>query len=321
MTADEFEEYRNNAKRILGYMPINTACVTCQTQDAKIPKGAKMPSRNCLIRRCVDRAGIRNCAYCSRFPCDSVRATGDAWNRKKIEEKLGVPLSEEEYHAFVEPFEGLRRLEIIRASLKPSDIVQPPKVKPHETEVVDFPEKLRVPEEEKRAFRAVHKLLASTKRSSLGLSDTDMFAQQQRLESRRAHVLRFLWILGCFGKFEKDNGACLVVDAKSYEANRGSEKTLAIWAFVKDTVFKVLSEFGIRCERVALEGVKEEDLATDTGYLRSKGWVMKMSFEPKIGGSTALKALQTYARKMDEKHGKKAFQLFSIVDMSVMLEN
>jgi len=321
MTAEEFEEYRNNAKRILGYMPIKTACVTCQTPDSKIPKGAKIPSRNCVIRQCVDRAGIGNCAYCSRFPCDSVKATGGVWNRKKIEEKLGTSLSEEEYHAFVEPFEGLTRLETIHASLKPSEIVQPAKVKPLETEVVDFPEKLFLSEEEKAAFRAVHKLLANIKRSPLGLSNTDTFAQQHRLGSRRAHVLRFLWILGGFGKLEKEKSACLVVDAKSYEANRGSEKTLAIWSFVKDTVFKVLSEFGICCERVALKGVKEEDLATGTGYLRSRGWVMKISFEEKIGGAAALKALQTYAKKLDEKYGKKAFQHFSIVDMRILLEN
>jgi hypothetical protein len=321
MTTEDFEQYRNNAKRILGYMPIKTPCLTCQTPDAKIPKESKLPNRKCLIRQCVDKTGVVNCAYCSRFPCDTVKATAGAWNRESIEEKLDAPISEEEYHAFVEPFEGLTRLETIRAALKPSEIVQPAKVKPLETEVVDFPEKLFLAEEEKAAFRAVHKLLANIKRSPLGLSSTDTFAQQHRLENRRAHVLRFLWILGCFGKLEKEKSVCLVVDAKSYEANRGSEKTLAIWSFVKDTVFKVLSEFGVCCERVALKGVKEEDLATGTGYLRSRGWVMKMSFEEKIGGAAALKALQTYAKKLNRKYGKKAFQQFSIVDMRVLLEN
>jgi hypothetical protein len=96
---------------------------------------------------------------------------------------------------------------------------------------------------------------------------------------------------------------------------------LAIWAFVKDTVFKVLSDFGIRCERVTLKGVREADLTTGTGYLRSSGWMMKMSFEPKIGGSATLKALQTYTRKLNEKHGKTAFQLFSNADMSDMVED
>ncbi len=34
MTAKEFEQYRKNAKRILGYMPIKTPCLTCKTPDS-----------------------------------------------------------------------------------------------------------------------------------------------------------------------------------------------------------------------------------------------------------------------------------------------
>ena len=320
MTAKEFEQYRNDAKRVLGYMPIKTPCAICQTPDSEIPKGSKLPRRKCLIRQCVDKTGVANCAYCSRFPCDTVKATGGVWNRKKIEEKLGAPISDEEYHVFVEPFEGISRLEAIRASLRPEVIVEPAKVPASETRIVDFPENLPFSEEETASFKAVHKLLASIKRSSLGLTDTDTFAQHHRLENRRAHVLRFLWILGRYGKFEKGKSPYLIVDAETYEANRGSEKTLAIWSFVKDTVFKVLSEFGVCCERVALEGVKEEDLATGTGYLRSKGWVMRMSFGEEIGGVAALKALQTYMRRLNEKYGKKAFQYFSDVDMRILFE-
>ncbi len=320
MTAEEFEQYRNKAKRVLGYMPIKTPCLTCQTEDSKIPKGSKLPNRKCLIRQCVDKTGVVNCAYCSRFPCDTVKATGGVWTRENIEEKLGAPISEEEYHAFVEPFEGISRLEAIRASLKPEEIVEPAKAPTLETRIADFPENLPFSKEETAAFKAVHKLLATIKRSSLGLRDTDTFAQQHKLVNRRAHVLRFLWILGRYGKFEKEKSAHLVVDARTYETNRGSEKTLAIWSFVKDTVFKVLSEFGVSCERVALKGVKKEDLATGTGYLRSKGWVMKMSFEEKIGGTATLKALQIYAQRLEEKHGKKAFKHFSDANMQMLFE-
>jgi len=42
---------------------------------------------------------------------------------------------------------------------------------------------------------------------------------------------------------------------------------------------------------------------------------MKMSFDGKIGGAAALKALQTYTRKLDQKYGKKAFGHFSDADM------
>jgi len=50
------------------------------------------------------------------------------------------------------------------------------------------------------------------------------------------------------------------------------------------------------------------------------GWVMKMSFEKKIGGTAALKALQTYARRLEEKYGKKAFQHFSDANMQILFE-
>ena len=167
------------------------------------------------------------------------------------------------------------------------------------------------------SFKAVHKLLADLEHSSLGLQDTDTFAQQHKLENRKAHVLRFLWILGNHGKFEKENITYLAVDAKTYHANRGKEKTLSIWSFVQDVVFKVLAEFGVCCERVALKGVKNEDLTTGTGYLRNKGWVMRMSFEDKLGGTAALKALQTYAKKVDKKYGSRAFRHFREADMQI----
>ena len=70
MNDEEFEQYKKSAKRILGYMPMKTPCLMCQTSDEEIPKRTKLPPRSCLVRRCVDKIGVENCAYCSRFPCD-----------------------------------------------------------------------------------------------------------------------------------------------------------------------------------------------------------------------------------------------------------
>ena len=318
MTTQEFESYKKNVKQILGYMPIKTPCVTCQTPDTKIPKESMLPNRKCLIRQCVDKAELTSCAYCSRFPCDTLNATAGAWNRESIQAKLGAPLSDVQYRSFVEPFEGLRRLEAIHASLKPEQIVEPARIPVVETKIIDFPENMPFSKEDTAALKAMHGLLRNLQRSSLGLRDVDTFGQYQKLENWKANVLRFLWILGRDGKFERDENAPLVVDAIAYLANRGSEKTLAIWSFVRDTVFKVLSEFGVSCQRAVLKGVKEEDLVTGTDYLRSKGWVIKMSFEERIGGAAALKALQTYARKLDEKYGKKGFQYFQRADMLIL---
>jgi len=319
MSAEEFEQYRKKGKEILGYMPIKTPCVTCQIPDEKIPKTTKLPNKKCLIRQCVDKAGVANCAYCSRFPCETLKATAGLWNRKSIEGKLGAPISEEDYHSFVEPFEGLNRLEAIHASLKPDEIVEPAKVPETKTRIVEFPDNLPV-KEGLASFKAVHNLLINIDDSSLGLKDTDTFAQQHKLENQKAHILRFLWILGNYGKFEKRISSYLVVDAETYYVNRGKEKTLSIWSFVEDIVFKFLAEFGVSCELDALKGVMTEDLTTGTGYLRKKGWIMRMSFEEKIGGVAALKALQTYAKKLDKKYGSRAFQRFRESDMKILLD-
>jgi len=66
--------------------------------------------------------------------------------------------------------------------------------------------------------------------------------------------------------------------------------------------------------------VPNKDLTTGTGYLRSKGWVMRMTFDEKAGGIAALEALQTYTTRLDEKYGKKAFQHFSDADMQILVE-
>ena len=96
---------------------------------------------------------------------------------------------------------------------------------------------------------------------------------------------------------------------------------MSIWSFVKNIVIKFLAEFGICCELVVLKGVTIEDITTGTGYLRKKGWVMRMWFKEKTGGNTALKALQIYAKKLDKKYGSKAFQHFRDADMTILLNN
>jgi hypothetical protein len=318
MIAEEFEQYRKKAKEILGYMPIKTPCVTCQTPDEKIPKTSKLPNKKCLIRQCVDKTGIKNCAYCSRFPCETLKATAGLWNRKSIEEKIGGPLYEKDYHSFVKAFEGLNRLSVIRSSLKPNQIVEPAKTLKYKTKIVKFPENLPI-KKDLASFEDVHKLLSNIEGSSLGLKNTDTFAQQHQLETQKEHILRFLLILGNYGEFDK-SGSYLVVDAKTYYDNRGKQKTLSIWSFVRDIVFKVLAEFGVCCERITLKGVKDEDLTTGTGYLRNRGWVMRISFEEKIGGTAALKALQIYVKRLDQKYGSRAFQRFRNADMAILLD-
>ncbi|PVX27371.1 MAG: hypothetical protein CW716_02655 [Candidatus Bathyarchaeum sp.] len=320
MSDEDFERFRRRAKSILGYMPVKTACPTCQVPDTQIPKKSLLPNKRCLIRKCVDKTGIDNCAYCSRFPCDTLKATAGAWNRESLEKKRGKPLSEEDYQRFVVPFEGIHRLENIRNKLRPQEIVEPAKTPKTKNKIIPYPTNLSCSKEENQAFESVHKLLTDISKSSLGLSDTDTFAQQNKLETNRAHIFRFLWIIGRHGKFDDTTGS-LLVDAKAYIDNRGNEKSLAMWPFVNEIIFPNLLAFGITCERISLEGTKEADLKTGMGYLRQKGWTIQIALSEKHGGTNTLKALQKYTKKLEVKYGKKAVQQFQTADMQPLMEN
>jgi hypothetical protein len=316
-TDDDFQQFRDKCKEILGYRPTETPCLTCGTPDEELPKGAKLPLRNCLIRQCVTRMGIENCAYCSRFPCGYVKDIGTLWTREKFEARKGEPISEDEYLTFIEPFEGLAHLEEICKTLNPEDIVEPITVPPLRARIVDFPEDLSLSEEKIKTFRSLYHLLATIKRSSLGLEGTDTYAQHMRLKDWKKHLFRFLWIFGRFGEM-KEKEAFLAVDSTTYTANRGSEKSLSIWSFVKNTIFERLEEFGIHCEQVLLEEGKKKGATTPTGYLRDKGWFMTLTVDDTVGGAPVLTALQTYAAVLDEQYGKRAFQYFSAIDMRVL---
>lgn len=317
-TDEEFQRFADRCKEILGYRPMKSPCLTCQTPDEQLPKGAKIPLRNCQVRQCVDKIEVKNCAYCSRFPCEEIRDHGTQWTREKFEKRYGRPISEEDYLTFIEPFEGLKHLEGMRASLSPNDIVEATTVQPLEIRIVEFPEDLPFSRKETSAFKTLHGVLASVKRSSLGLADTDTFARQTRLKNRILYFLRVLWIFGRVGEFQEEDGSYLMVDAKTYMDNRGKEKNLAVWPYVEKVIFRILSEFGVQCERVLVEEGKKKEATTPMGYLRDQGWIMTMAFDEYAGGVAALKALQTYTRKLDGKYGKKAFRHFSDVDMRVL---
>jgi hypothetical protein len=317
MTPDEFSQYKQKAKTILGYMPMKNPCLTCQTPDAQLPKKARLPNKKCLIRQCVDKTSVKNCAYCSRFPCDTLKATAGLWNRESIEVKLDESLSEEDYTSFVKPFEGLQRLTAIQASLKPHEIVKPITVGKSESHIVPFPKNLSF-KDKNASYKKIYKLLITLGTDSFGLRNADTFAEHHKLENQRIHIFRFLWIMGKYGLFKNANHTHLVINAETYLDNRRREKTLAIWSFVKTNVFKILTDVGVYCERVALTGVKKEDLTTGTGYLRKKGWIMTMSFGETLGGTTSIKAYQTYIQKLDQTYGTKAFQHFRNVDMTIL---
>jgi len=78
----------------------------------------------------------------------------------------------------------------------------------------------------------------------------------------------------------------------------------------------------MHCELVPLTKEKYGKMGwlTPFGWLRKEGWSMRMSFDDKAGGVSALKALKSYTAGLNEKYDKKAFRYFKNVDMRVLMK-
>ncbi len=280
-------------------------CDGCQAPDDENP----VRYQSCSVRKCAVRNGVETCAHCSGYPCEDVKNLHEiqrAGARERIATRLGTPIPEEDYLAFIEPYEGIKHLDEIRASLSPEDIVEMTRasVKPR---IVGFPDDLPFSREEAAAFKALHRILAAVE-SVEGVS----YARQAAIKKRRRHLLKLLWAFGRFGEFKEEGGSHLVIDSGTYLA----QKIHSSYSRVKDYC-KALEKYGVRCEHVPLA---EEGWLTPTGALRKEGWFMKMSFDDDAGGVSALNALQSYAARLDEEYGQRAFGYFSKVDMRVLKE-
>jgi hypothetical protein len=277
-------------------------CDGCQATDDE----NRVRYQNCYVRTCAVRNSVETCAHCSGYPCEDVKNLHEiqrAGAKERIAARLGTPIPEKDYLAFIEPYEGIKHLDEIRASLGLDDIVEMTQVstKPR---IVDFPDDLPFSKEETSAFERLHRLLAAVE-SVEGIS----YARQAALKKRRRLLLKILWAFGRFGELE-EGGLHLVVDSETYLA----QKIHSSYSRLKD-YFEALEKYGVHCEHVPL---MEEGWLTPKGALRKRGWFMKMSFGDDASGVSALNALQSYAAKLDEKYGERAFRYFSRADMRAL---
>ena len=180
--------------------------------------------------------------------------------------------------------------------------------------IVDFPDALPLPTEETSAFRDLHKVLSSI----ISISG-DTYAQQEVLKKRKQWMLKLLWAFGLFGEFKKEGDSHLIIDSKTFSA----QKLTAQWSKVK-FYFEILKQYGVHCEVIPVA----EDWLLPLGWLRGKRandksapWLIKISFDDNVGGILALRALKSYATKLNVKYSENAFRYFSKADMRVLSED
>lgn len=290
--------------------PDRINCDGCQTPDAENPV---LIVANCNIRKCATINSARTCAHCSEYPCEALRGVASTVGRDRAAARLGVPIPEDDYLAFIEPYELLEHLDEIRASLQPEDLVRPSPPKPFRPRIADFPDDLPFSEDERSAHRALHGLLRA-----LNTVDADSYVMQNSLKKRREYFLKLLWAFGLHGELKEEGGWHLELDCDAYYG----QKLAGHYDTVVNHYFEVLEQHGVKCEHVPLG----EGWLMPSGWMRKSnkrrkaGWLMKMAFDQQAGGVAALKALRTYAARLDQEYGKRAPGYFSRADMRVMRE-
>jgi hypothetical protein len=232
--------------------------------------------------------------------------------RQSLEESSGQPVPEEDYLAFIEPYEGVKHLWALRAAVPPEELVAPKEVRPLRAHLDPFPTKLAVVEEEARGLQALHDLLAAILQGRANL-----YAQQLALKKRRRNLLSMLWMFGSFGEIS-DDGEHLVIERSVREQERDFS------TFVRKRDNTVHSTVAVSIALLANLGAIVEHIPQP-----GKAWLLQLSLESVAGGPPALAALKRYTAALIEEHGRPeyagrsgykgdAFVRFSRADMSVL---
>lgn len=281
-------------------------CDGCSIADEK----RKVYYLNCHVRKCAIKNEIKNCAYCSAYPCYEVLNIHSMQKPdaiEKIERRIGASITEGDYMAIIEPYLGIKHLDEIRQTIAAGDIIEIKRFSMH-PKMVAFPNDLPFSKDEISGYQSLHQILAS-----LEVMDNVSYARQFILQKNRKQLLKILWAFGRFGELKEEDGSHLMLDSEIYSSQKISSYYSKVQAY-----FSLFEKYGVHSEIVPLQ---ETDWVTPTGALRKTGWLMKLSFDEKIGGSLTVKALKNYALKLDEKYDKNAFRYFSRGDVRVLIVN
>jgi len=211
-------------------------CDGCQTPDKENPV---LLDRSCAIRKCAVINGVETCAHCSEYQAcmHDLKIFNPDVNREKIEERMETPMPEEDYIAFIKPYQHLMHLDEIRASLDPEDIAEA-KVSTVKPRIADFPDDLPFSREERSAFKALYLLITAVESISGSTQ-----AQREALKKRKEYFLKLLWTFGLFGELKEGKDSHLIIDCEIYFA----QKLIGQWNKVA-LYLNILQGYGVHCE-------------------------------------------------------------------------
>ncbi len=315
---DEWESFSQDVKKYLGYNPTKNPCHGCQTPTEKLSKDVGVHNflRGCSARKCAFYNRFKNCAYCSRYPCDKIQIMNLGKTRQDVERRIGKPMPDDKYFAYVRIFEGKKTLDEVRAGLLPDQIQEVKTIEPKPPKITPFPEVRK--KTQLSIYKSLHDALSQIIISELGLKDIDTLAVQEVLESRRAVLVKILWIIARYGTLE---GSSISTDSiainKYKKGTTGFPTTEDGWK----RWLEIMEKSGIKSE-MKLAPLEKSDLISPIGWLRDRipgsddpAWYLKISLCPAYGDTDVLKKLQSYVQDLDNEFGKGAFTRFTKADM------
>ncbi len=286
-------------------------CDGCQISDEM----RKVYYLNCLVRKCSIENNIKNCAYCSLYPCDELKNLHITFAPdfiEKVEERLGKKIPHKDYLDFIECYEGIQYLDKIRKKLDKREIIEFKKFS-IKSKLTSFPDDSVFPKKDRSIYKSLYDLIAKINGTVENLS----FAVRESLKKKRPQMLTLLWTFGLYGKLNKKGDDFLTINSLDY----ANEKNQSMYYKLID-YFDILKNYSLNFKIIPLI---EEGWVTPTGGLRVKIgrkeapiWVMTLSFDSNVGGKDGLVALGKYSKKLLSKYGKEAFKYFSKADMGVL---
>ncbi|MHA3963783.1 MAG: DUF3795 domain-containing protein [Candidatus Thorarchaeota archaeon SMTZ1-45] len=318
---DEWESFVRDVKKYLGYTPTKNPCHGCQTPTENLAKDVGVHNflRGCSARKCAFHNNFKNCAYCSIYPCDKIKVMNLNNSRKDVEQRIGEPLPDDKYLAYVHIFEGKKTLDKIRSGLQPDQIHAVKKIDLKPPSIVPFPEVKMTTKTS--SYKSLHDILSRIITSDLGLINTDTLAVQDLLTSRRRVLLKLLWIVAKHGIVE---GSRLSTDSitinKQKKGTSGFPTTESGWR----RWVEILEQVGIKGD-MELAPLDKDELISPIGWLRDRisgsnnpAWYLKIALDEAYGGSNVLKDLVSYVELLDGEFSTRAFTKFSRADMSFL---
>jgi hypothetical protein len=292
--------------------PDSIQCEGCQAKDPW-KAGNLLPDPSCYVRPCAVHTGVKNCSYCSAFPCIDLKTRiPDEDFRELTETRMGSKMPDKDYMSFIEPYEGVKHLKEMREKLSPNAIVDKAEVEPLKVQIARFPADMSLSKRELTGYRSLHKLL-----SEILSGKAELYVRQVLYKRRKPHMFGILWVIGLYGEFPKAKTDGLVLDSKKH----GVKREYSWLVRKRDTAF-----FGSSKEAARL--LRDFDVNIDFEK-DGKNWRFTMSFGKKAGGKAALIALKKYIEALVREHGEpvyagntrfkgNAYKLFSKADMRIL---